>query len=305
MVTKLKELGLWRYYFWDLPLFALGKESSRLLTRDSITGERAATISGIRYLKKRMGEHFCALDSERIATWAYKVRLVRESDTFAVLGMRTGTLNRWFNIVGLDHIRRARKQGRPIILLGGHLGSNYTMWIALGYLGHTVFTVARAVDRSPTTPAARQAYMALTYLITGCKWPGRYLLADAHGHFPKGQFPRILKQVFQQNGICFVAVDFPPTLYRGKQAQVEFLGASSRLPVGVLELGLEQKAAMIPVWDCVDFEGKRRLRRIVFGPPLEGNTAGSQLQDYANRLTTLICREPWQWMGLPVVRQFH
>jgi hypothetical protein len=296
---------LWRHYFVDLPLCALGVTPKRVMEWDLLAGERHHTVQVADYLRRRLGGSFSPLPSDRIARLANRVRLVREGDTYASLLMSRSNLKKRFRVEGLAHLAEARRQERPIVLLGGHLGSNYTMWIALGFLGYTVYPIARAVDRSPATPKARQAYMALTYRLTSWKWSGNYLYADSGGHFPKGRFPGILDGIFRQQGICFAAIDFPPTLFTGKQESVSFLGGRSLLPVSLIHMAAQRKAQFLTVWDGVEFNGSRALRRIQLGRPLQGDSAREIVQEYANRLTDFICREPWQWMGLLVAHQFH
>lgn len=301
----MNDLIQWRHYFLDLPLFALGTRSERVLMADLRSGERHHATQGVEYLRKRLGGAFSSLPTEEIVRLAHLVRLVRESDTYASIWMNKNNLEKYFEIEGLQYLEEAHRRGKSVALIGGHLGSNYTMWIALGFLGHVVYTIARAVDHSRNTPVARQCYMLLTYWITSCKWPGRYLMADSTGHFPKAFLPKALDRVFERKGICFIAIDFPPTLYAGNKETVMFLGGESRLPVNFIRMAVKRDVEMLTVQDCVEFDGKRIIRRIRLGPPLKGQNETEMLQDYANRLTELICHEPWQWMGLQISSQYH
>jgi hypothetical protein len=301
----MNDFFLWRHYFLDLPLFALGIRSKRLMNADLRSGDRHHATQGIAYLRRRLGEAFCPLPAEEIVRLAHMVRLVRESDTYASTWMNRNNMKKYFEIEGLQYLEEAHRNGKSVALIGGHLGSNYTMWIALGFLGHVVYTIARAVDHSRATPVARQCYMLLTYLITSCKWPGRYLMADSTGHFRKTFLPKALDRVFERKGMCFIAIDFPPTLYAGNKENVMFLGGESRLPVNFIRMAVKRDVELLTVQDCVEFDGKRIVRRIRLGPPLSGQNEKEMLQDYANRLTELICREPWQWMGLQIASQYH
>lgn len=298
-------LSLWRHYFFDLPLFALGFHGKRLDDWDLSSGERDPLLAGIEYLRDRLGTDFSPLPGEEIARRANLVKLVRESDTFASVFMPRRRLSGWFAVEGLTELYKALQGDRPIIFLGGHLGSNYTMWLALDRLGCTVYPVARAVDRSPATPRARQAYMDLTYWLTRKKWRGSYLLADAHGHFPSGQFPMILDDVFRRRGICFAAIDFPSGLYKGRQETVPFLGGMSSLPSHFIKLGLSRKARFFSILEGVELGEHRKIRHIHLQPMDYRADAGEILRVYAERLTDFICREPWQWMGLAIASQYH
>jgi len=301
----MNECMLWRHYFIDLPLFAMGIRHERLLNADHVSGERYCVIQGVEYLQRQLGSLFSPLPMEEIVRLTHLVRLVRESDTYALIRMNRTNMNKYFVIEGLEHIEKAHQYGKSVALVGGHLGSNYTMWIALGFLGHVVYTIARAVDHSNATPFARQAYMTLTYWITSRKWPGQYLMADSAGHFPRGFLFKELDRIFKRMGICFLAIDFPSRLYAGKMEEVMFLGKKARLPISFIRWAVKQKIELLTVQDLVEFNGKEIIRRIRIGPPLMGINENEMLQDYANRLSELICREPWQWMGLQIVHQYH
>ncbi len=289
----------------DLPLFALGARPRRLDRWDRLTGERALAIQGVRHLRDRMGAAFCPAPAEVIADRIHQVRLARESDSFAALAVTRANVRESFRVEGLDALAEARRENRPAVLLGGHLGSNYTMWIALDKLGHRVYPIARAVDPTPGTPAPRKAYMHATYFLTGLKWRGRYLMADSVGHFPRGRFNGMIDEVFRGGGVCFAAIDFPPTLYTGKQETVAFLGGPTPLPASLIHLCLKKKARFFTILEGVAFHGARIQRRIRLHPITGADGARDILQMYADRMTSFICREPWQWMGLVVARQYH
>jgi hypothetical protein len=294
----------WRHYFFDLPLFALGLCFKRLDDWDRLSGDRDPVLAGIEFLRHRFGDDFSSLPDEEIARRANLVKLVRESDTYASLLINRRRLPGWFAFKGLTELYQALQGERPVIFLGGHLGSNYTMWIALDRLGCTVYPVARAVDRSPATPRARQAYLNLTYRLTDKKWRGRYLFADAHGHFPRGEFPGLLDDVFQRGGICFAAIDFPPGLFTGKQEKVPFLGGMTLLPSHFIQLGLKKNARFFTILEGVEVRGRQKVRQIYLQPIADQLDAGDILRVYAERLTAFICREPWQWMGLAIAQQY-
>jgi len=296
---------LWRHYFLDLPLFALGFRVKRLDEWDRLSGERTHVINGIKYLRTRLGAEFCPLPEDEIARRSHQVKLVRESDTFASLLLSRRNLAKWFDIEGLSDLCEALKDERPLVFLGGHMGSNYTMWIALDLLGYRVYPIARAVDRSPSTSRARRAYMDLTYWLTSKKWKGRYLLADANGHFPQGRFSGMLDDVFRRDGICFAAIDFPPSLYTGRQEIVPFLGGPAPLPVNFIRMGLKKNARFFTILEGIEVLGGKKIRHIQLQPIDNLADASEILRIYASRMTGFISREPWQWMGLAIAHQYH
>lgn len=299
------DMRSWVHYFLDLPLYAAGIRLKRVGDWDAISGDRPHTLDGIEYLRECLGARVSAVSDREITRLANEVRLIRESDIYASQMMTRKNMNRWFRIEGLENLEKASKECRPIALLSAHMGSNYTSWIGLDFADHTTFVVARDIDHSPATPISRRLYMAATYRLTGRKWGGSYLYADSHGRFPKGELDRILDTVFARQGLCFVAIDFPPTLFSGKQLTVNFLGRPAQLPVSFLHLGISKKVRFFAFWDGIDFDHWRPLRHIRISALPESADAGEILQAYADRLTEFIAREPWQWIGLPIARQYH
>ena len=293
------------YYFCDLPLNVFGIKTKHLKNWEKRSGDLESVSNGADYLRYCLGSRFTQRSSHEIAKYYHMVRLVRESDTYASLLMKSSNVNSRFKISGLENLAKARQEKRPIILLGGHLGSNYSMWIALGFLGYRVCPVARATDRSSATSLARKLYQNTTYKLTDMKWDGHYIYTDSSGHFPLGCFDKIFTNIVGGGGIIYVAIDFPPTLYAGKQQCVSFLGDKTLLPVGIIRKAIKENALLMTVWDTVDFDGKRPMRCIQVMPPLKGESEEEILQNYADRLTELICNEPWQWMGLPIAQQYH
>lgn len=298
-------MSLWNYYFLDLPSFALGlpfRETSGFYKR--IEGCDISE-NNINYLLNQMGEKVSARSTEEIRYLYHFVLLVRESDTYRSLLITKNNLFDWFSFSGLAHLEDARREEKDIIFIGSHMGSNYTLWIALGYLGYRIYPFARKTDRSASTPFARQIYMDTTYCLTRLKWPGNYIFTDTKGHLPRGQFDKKLDEIFLNNGIGYVAIDIPPSLYSGVQQQVNFLGKTSFLPSGVVRKALQRDAILLPVWDTIENEGKTIMRKIVIGPRFKNTTEEDIMQKYADQLTSLICDNPWQWMGLPIISQYH
>lgn len=263
--------------------------------------ENALTNAAIRTLRHRLGLRFISLPSSEIIRRANLVRLTRESDTYAALYMRKQKAEHFFLYKGIEYLREACRLDRPVVLLSSHMGSLYTTFIALPYKGFPVHTVARAVDRSPATPRAQQMYISLNYRITGMKMTGKYLFTNF-----SGGLQRSIINVFTQKRICFNAIDIPSSLYPHKREAVMFLETPSSLPSGFIHWAQKKEAIFLTLWSGVEInEDKARLRWIDIGPPIETKNVKSILQEYSDRLTEAICKEPWQWMALPIAEQYN
>jgi hypothetical protein len=260
------------------------------LMRDAIKG-----------LRDIMGTQFTRVSSEEILSRARLVQLTRESDTYTVLRMRRGNTARFFRYEGLQFLEEARRLDRPVVLLTSHMGSLYTMNVAVGFQGFRVFPIARSVDRSPATSESERKYLTLNYRLTGLKLKGRYLFTDF-----SSRMDRSIISLFNCKGICCNAIDIPRNLYPHKHEPVTFLGRRATLPAGFIYWAVKKEAVFLTMWNIVDAVDEKALHRCVkIEPIIETSDVGSILQCYANRLTKVICQEPWQWMGLPIARQYH
>ena len=255
----------------------------------------------IMQMRETLGSRFTKLTTEEIIHRSRLVRITRESDTFTVLRMCRRNIPRFFRLEGLEHLREACRLERPVVLLASHMGSLYTEYVVLGFKGFTIYTIARSVDRSPATPLSQQMYIALNYRMTGWKLKGGYLFTD----FARG-LKRDIITVFKQKRICFNAIDIPRTLYPRKRQPVVFLGRQSSLPSGFIHWARKKGAVFLTMWNFVETsEGQTIRRSIRIGPIIDGPDAKTVLQCYADRLTEVICQEPWQWMALPIARQYY
>ncbi|MEJ2697019.1 MAG: hypothetical protein P8013_10260, partial [Candidatus Sulfobium sp.] len=182
-MSVLRKLYRWKYYFFDLPLLSSGIKlpglESRLLKffdRD-LSGLKDGYVSLCRYL----GKEPTAAEKEEVARRSLWVKLIRESDAYTCLRMTPRNIHRYFHFKGLENLKAAEDQGRPVILLTGHIGSFFIPAIAFGAAGFTVYPVARSVDRSGETPYPTRLYLELNYKLSEKRFPGKYLYSDFSG----------------------------------------------------------------------------------------------------------------------------
>jgi lauroyl/myristoyl acyltransferase len=293
----------WRYYFLDLLLWALGLRTpglkKRLLLRHSV--EEALMREEIMRMRETLGSRFTNLTTEEILHRAWLVRITRESDTFTVFRMCRRNMLRFFRYEGLEHLQDACRLERPVVLLASHMGSLYTECVALGFQGFTIYPIARSADRSSATPLPQQIYITLNYRLTGLKLRGKYLFT----HFATG-LQRDIITVFNRKGVCFNAIDIPRTLYPHRRQPVVFLGKQSSLPSGFIHWAGTKGAVFLTMWNSVEtVEDQTICRCIRIDPIIDAPDAKTVLQCYTDRLTEVICQEPWQWMALPIARQYY
>jgi lauroyl/myristoyl acyltransferase len=302
-VSTLGGLYPWKYYFFDLPLLSSGIKLPGLesclrkfLARD-LTEVKDGYVSLCRYLDRQP----TAAEAEEVATKSLWVKLIRESDAYTCLKMTPKNIERYFHFKGLENLKAAEGQGRPVILLTGHIGSFFIPAIAFAATGFTVYPVARSVDRSGETPYPTRLYLELNYKLSSRRFPGKYLYSDF-----SGKIDRSIATVARKNGILWTAIDMPRRLYPYKRCPVTLFGRMSSLPSGMIQWGIKKNAIFLTAWSTVDFSeegGFYRLLTVDSSIPQETGVE-SVLREYANRLTQCIAEKPWQWMGLPIIEQY-
>jgi Kdo2-lipid IVA lauroyltransferase/acyltransferase len=231
---------------------------------------------------------------------ALLVKVVRESDAYSSLRMSKKHLDLYFLVKGIDNLKAARKDNRPVVLLTGHFGSFFIPAIAFSHMGFDVYPIARTVDKSSATPLSTRIYLTLNYKFSERRFPTGYIYTDF-----AGWISRKVIHVLKSGGILWTAIDFPARLYPHKRLPVRLLGLSSSLPSGVIHGALRRGAIFLTAWNSIETtDGRNWYRVLTIDEPIPGETAHQILQTYADRLTERISSQPWQWMGLPIVSQY-
>lgn len=293
----------WRYYFFDLSLWAAGIRTVRLERRlfSFFQTEAPAIKNGIIKLYDFLKRSVSDSEVEGIVQKTFLVKVVRESDAYSCLGMSRKRFSKYFETQGIEHLLSAREQKRPIVLLTGHYGSFFIPAIAFSHMGFDVYPIARTVDNSPATPLATRIYLTLNYRFSERRFPAGYIYTDF-----AGWIDRKVVSVLNTGGILWTAIDFPERLYPHKRLPVRLLGLSSSLPSGIVRSALKRGAVFLTAWNSVEsMDGRNWYRSLTIDEPIVGKpTVEHILQTYADRLTERISNQPWQWMGLPIVSQY-
>ena len=173
------ELKRFRYYFFDLPLWALGigkrlrEKNIHAFLNPEVSLIRKGFVTLFEYLKKSPDE--AVIDD--LIKKALSVKIIRESDTYLTPMMKKPGLQKYFEIEGLENVISAAELKRPVFILTGHTGSFYSSFQAVGSaIGREVHIIARSVDNSDSNPVARQLYEKTNYKLTAKKGVSSYYL---------------------------------------------------------------------------------------------------------------------------------
>lgn len=290
-----------RYYFIDLPLWASGYRSRALEQRlyKIFEPEIPAIRNGYEALAGYMNKSITESEIADVLQKAFWVKIIRESDAYTSLRMSKKHLYRYFRFEGIDRLQSLRRENRPIIILTGHIGS-YNPCIAFHHLGFEVYPIARSVDKSPATPRLTRLYLALNYWLPGRRFSAKYILTDF-----SGKIDRTIVSVSKNNGIFWVAIDFPWRLYQHKHLPVRLFGQPATLPSGIVRWGIKKNALFLTGWNSVEADAGGFYRLLsIDSSVLAGTDAQTILQAYADRLSEYVTKKPWQWMALPVIGQY-
>jgi len=294
---------LWRYYFLDLPIWTCGLAGPRLTKSilHFLEPDGLAVRSGYERLCGYLHRRVSPSQIDDVVRKALFVKIVKESDAYSSLRMSKKRFDRYFQVKGIDHLRAARKDNRPVVLLTGHYGSFFIPAIAFSHMGFDVYPIARKVDNSAATPLSTRIYLTLNYKFSERQFPAGYIYTDF-----AGWIDRKVVSVLNTGGILWTAIDFPERLYPHKRLPVKLLGLSSSLPSGMVRSALKRGAVFLTAWNSVEsMDGLNWYRSLTIDEPIAGKpTADFVLQTYADRLTERISSQPWQWMGLPIISQY-
>ena len=291
------------YYFVDLPLWACGYRSRALERRlyENFEPDIPPIRSGYETLARYVNKPATEPEINDVVQKTFWVKIVRESDAYMSFRMSGRNLSRHFHFEGIDHLRSAREEKRPIIILTGHIGSFFNPSIAFSQLGFKVYPIARSVSKSPSTPLITRLYLALNYRLIERRFPGKFILTDF-----SGKMDRTIVSVSRDNGIFWVALDFPWRVYRLKHLPVRLFGRPATLPSGIIQWGIRKKAVFLTGWNSVEVSPEGFYRLLTVDSPIDTKDQDAQaiLQVYADRLSDYVTRKPWQWMALPVILQY-
>ncbi len=293
-------MNLWRYYFMDIPLWALGVRFNRHreIAIKKLHAERILFKQGLKQLSTQFNIEF---DNHRALEKALLVKLIRNSDAYRCISYTKKNIHHQVDIRGLEHLTAMQTENRPIIMLTGHIGSFYCIPAVLSQLGINSNLLARPVDDSEHNPKPQQYFERLNYFLTEQKMLGRYIYTNY-----ANKLDRRIVHICKENGILAALIDIPHAFFPDRHHPVSLLGHTTTLPVGVIDLGIKYKANFITVWNTIDIDSNLHYRHRLIIEPAFPETDNSQtvLQQYADRLSNIVSKQPWQWMGTGIIDKF-
>jgi lauroyl/myristoyl acyltransferase len=294
---------MWTYYFRDLPLWACGlrrdRVAARLLKRSK--PEAGAIRQGFTTLCNYTGTAITESEMENVIEKSLWVKIVAESDIYLPIKMSTSTVDRYVAINGLDHISPFLKGSRPIVLLSAHTGSFNVSAIALLKLGIPVYVIARKFAFVRSLHPAKQLFMWLHHRLITMRFPVRYIYTDF-----AGKIDRAIMPAMEGGNIILALIDIPRFMFPHKRIPVSMFGRTSSLPSGFILWALRKRAIFLTAWSMVEMlPGARHCRSLIIQEAIpDGADVNVISQVYADRLSELVAREPWQWMELPIINRY-
>jgi len=180
---------------------------------------------------------------------------------------------------GLDHLRRAYKKGRGVLVLTGHLGNWELLANAAGFLGYPINVVYRPLEFEP-----------LDYFFGQLRSrQGAHLL-------PKAQAMRgILRKI---NGKELVGILLDQNTSRQAGVFVDFFGKPACTNKGLALVAKRRKVPVVPIFMVREGDKYRMIIRpevplIVSGDNVRDAEANTR--QYNRVLESMIRRYPEQW----------
>ena len=193
---------------------------------------------------------------------------------------RFGQVRRRLTLVGLEHVRAAQAENRPVIVALPHIGN----WEMAGTLaedaGVRITAVAEALANRRLAEwfTSMRAQLSIQVVLAEGASTMRALLAALRDG-------RLVALVADRN-------------IGGKGIEVEFFGERTSLPAGPAVLALRTGAVLLPGASYFKTGGGHRM---VVCPPVEAPPRGTprrvgvMTQELAHRFEDLIRRAPTQW----------
>ena len=294
---------MWCYYFFDLPVIALKQKlpnrPSRIMKGHQKEIEKI--YHGYEILCRSLDKPFNKADADEIIQKALLVKMVGESDAYSALRMSRNHLDSYFTVQGMENLTPLLDGERPVILLSAHTGSFVMSPIALQSAGVQVYVIARKFSYSPEVHSAKQLYLSLYHKLLNMRFPVKFIYTDFSGNID-----RTIMSAFSKKSIIFTLIDLPRSLYPYKRLPVSLFNIPSSLPTGFIRWSLRKNAVFLTAWNTIDVDPSGRfMRTVTIEPPIED---GLQTQDivqvYADRLSSLIAKQPWQWLSLQMIDQY-
>jgi KDO2-lipid IV(A) lauroyltransferase len=212
--------------------------------------------------------------------------LGKSAAEFARLGRANReTILQWVTIEGMEHVERARQQGRGVLILTAHLGNWELLGVVYALTGHRLFPIARPLDNP-----------WLNGLINRIR--------NRHGSEvvskKAASAPRDIIHALRQGHTVGILLDQNMAPRDG--VFVNFFGRSACTSTGLALIARRTGASVVPAFIVREARGRHR---IIFQPPVELAHSRNVEEDVVintARCTAVIERmvraypDQWLWM---------
>lgn len=221
-----------------------------------------------------------------------------EGDAFFAGRLKRETLHGEFDIEGMEHLETLKAAGSGVVMLSGHMGSLYTLCVALGDRGYRLFPIAGSVTRGAGEPLAKIWAKRINYRNTERLLPGEYVYVSSSGRIDRKLLP-----LLRRGEWIFACLDLPPGVSENT-LEIPLFGQTARLPRTLIDRALAGGYRFVTAWATyrTDPASGQLRRHVEIEPPFEpGLSAGAVAMEYGARLERQIRARPAQWVGTAIL----
>ncbi len=191
--------------------------------------------------------------------------------------LTTKNMHKFLEFKGLEHVDKALKKGKGIIIASTHVGLIPAMYIGMALKGYKTNLIANVEVSAP--------------LIAIRPIPGIRCIPTGPMSGPNSIRPK-LHYVLKENELLYVFADFS----QRKQMGIKFLGKMGHTPGGIPILAKETGAAVIPAFTYSKGYNKMVIRFLpeykLVDKPTKKEFIGFNMLHFNNLMTWLIRRAP-------------
>lgn len=209
--------------------------------------------------------------------------------TYLYRRMDAACIGNGIELIGREHLERARAQGQGVLILSAHQHHLIRLGVSFGLAGYRVSPVL--MDPTETVPDYLSSYMsrAITdsqQLFGG----GHYLLVRF-----APTFVRDIYRLLSQGEIVISANDFPENIAPKRRVRLPFISATTlSCPVGTVEIALANQASFVSAF--IVWQGAGRFR-IEIRPIDPAGGVTSVMEQYVAHLRATVEQDPGGWEG--------
>jgi len=221
---------------------------------------------------------------KRIVKGIFELRGGRKMQRYLIPRMDDQFIQRFVTIEGLDHLNKAMKEGRGILMMAGHIGNPHIGFSVLRTMGYQI-TIIKG-GKSKKTDDRRYRYSD----------PPEYTIFTEDAPLSKNSRERAL-DVLRSGRTLYYSMD----AFGGKRrVEVPFLGRNMAFATGTLYLARQTNAIVLPFIHLYR-HGKIEL---IFRAPIDVGWKNGE-EDYRRMITeftgwmeSIILKYPEEYMGI-------